>query len=440
MTGLGLYTKKLTRTALLICIFLSGLAPYAMGQRDEPAPVITLAEAFDLALRHSEQLAISSEAVVELEARIREFASRAGPQLSLNASELLQDVPNGEQGLLSVVNRRSLPEARVSLRQPLFSGWREFLAIKAARAQSEAAASGLERAKNLLYLDVALAYYGLLAVQLEIRTRLAVIGTAKERVEELKAREAVGRSRESEVLAAEVQLARIEGRIARARAEERAARETLLFIMGTQPLKENFNLVEPPLPSRLEPLERFLRRAAKRADVEAERHKLRSSEFDLNIARRSGWPTIGLDSNYYLKRAGFQEDIRWDALFSVELPLYSGGAVRSRRSQAESRLRAAQQALALAARRAELEILSAYRDWESGLETAAVLEKAARLAEANARVQSRDYRLDRVSNLEVLDSLNALQEARLDWERARVEALLAQARLEAAAERPGGWE
>lgn len=432
--------KKMTRIALLICPLLSGLAPYAMGQRDEPAPSITLAEAFNAALRHSEQLAISSEAVVELEARIREFTSRAGPQLSLNASELLQDVPNGEQGLLSVVNRRSLPEAKVSLRQPLFSGLREFLAVKAARAQSEAAALGLERAKDLLYLDVALAYYGLLKVQLEIRTRLAVTETAKKRVEELKAREALGRSRESEVLSAEVQLARIEGRIARARAEERAARETLFFITGLQPLTESINLVEPPLPSHLDPMKIFLQCAAKRADVEAERHKLRSSEFDLNIARRSGWPTIGLDSNYYLKRTGFQKDIRWDALFSMELPLYSGGELRSGRLQAESRLRAARQALALAARRAELEIRSAYRDLESGLETAGVLEKAARLAEANAKVQSRDYSLDRVSNLEVLDSLNALQETRLDWERARVEALLAQARLEAAAERPGGRE
>lgn len=432
-------TKKTALIVLLACAFPGMTSSYALGPRDEPVPVITLAEAFNLALLHSEQLAISSETVVELEARIREFTSRAGPQLSLNASELLQDVPNGEQGLLSVVNRRSLPEAKVSLRQPLFSGLREFLAVKAARAQSEAAALGLERAKDLLYLDVALAYYGLLTVQLEIRTRLAVTETAKKRVEELKAREALGRSRESEVLSAEVQLARIEGRIARARAEERAAGETLFFIMGLQPLTENINLVEPPLPSHLDPMEIFLQRAAKRADVEAERHKLRSSEFDLNITRRSGWPTIGLDSNYYLKRTGFQKDIRWDALFSMELPLYSGGELRSRRLQAESRLRAAQQALALAARRAELEIRSTYQDLESGLETAGVLEKAARLAEANAKVQSRDYSLDRVSNLEVLDSLNALQETRLDWERARVEALLAQARLEAAAERPGGW-
>lgn len=423
---------------MLVHVLLGGPPSHALSPREEPGPVITLAEAFDLALRHSEQIAISSEAVVELDARIQEFASRARPQLSLSASELLQDVPNGEQGLLSVVNRRSLPEAKVSLRQPLFSGWREFLAVKAARAQGEAAALGLERAKNLLYLDVALAYYGLLTVQLEIRTRLAVTETAKKRVEELKAREAVGRSRESEVLAAEVQLARIEGQIARAKATERAARETLLFIMGIQLLNENVNLSEPTLPSQLDPMESFLRRAGERADVEAERHKLRFSEFDLSIARRSGWPTIGLDSNYYLKRAGFQDGIRWDALFSLELPLYSGGALRARRLQAESRLRAAQQTLSLAARRAELEIRSAYQDLESGLETAEVLEKAARLAETNANVQSREYLLGRVSNLEVLDSLSALQESRLDWEQARVEALLAQAKLEVAAERPGG--
>jgi outer membrane protein len=394
-----------------------------------PRP-LTLAESFTLALRRSEELAQSGEAVAELEAQTAELRARIGPQFSLVATETLQDVPPNSSGVSSQFTQRNREQAQVAVHQPLFTGLREFLALRALRARGQAAEFSLRRARQRLYGDVAQAYVEVLSVREETAVRRALAEITDDRIKELRSREKLGRSRKSEVLAAEAQRARITAQLETARGRQRQAQLALRFLTGLQE-----DLAPAPLPGAVvEPLPLWLEAAARRPDVEAARLESRAAALGVDMARRLRWPALSLDGNYYLKRPpGFTDRVKWDAALRAELPLYSGGGVSAQVDGASAARRAAEQGLALALRRAVLETESAHDLAESAVSIASALEKATELAEANAKAQAEDYRLGLVTNLDVLGSLNALLESRLSLAEAGLNAALARSRLAVAA-------
>lgn len=400
-----------------------------------PAPAraarpITLPESYALALRRSEELAQRGETVVELEARAEELKAKIRPQASLAATETLQDVPPERSGVSSQFTQSHREQAQVTLSQPLFSGLREFLALRAMRARGRAAELALERARHLLFGDLAQAYVEVLSAQEEASVRRVLAEITDDRIKELESRRRLGRSRKSEVLAAEARRAQIAADLETVSGRRRQTQLSLRFLTG---LEED---LEPRLlsPADLGALEPWLEAARRRPDVEAARLESLAAALGEGVERRARWPVLSLDGNYYLKRPpGFTDRVKWDAVFRAELPLYSGGSLSARIAAAAAVKSSSERALELALRRACLETESAYSAAESAVSIAAALEKAAELAQANAQAQAEDYRLGLVTNLDVLGSLNALQESRLKLSEARLTAALARLRLLVAA-------
>ncbi|MBI5623772.1 MAG: TolC family protein [Elusimicrobia bacterium] len=392
-------------------------APSAAGDAPSGRP-ISLAEAYERALGVSDDLAGRFETVSEAWARVSELWSAVQPRLSLKASEFVQDSSSS----------RDKPEVKFTLRQPLFTGLREFLALRAAKAKGRASELELLRAKDLLYLDVAGAYLDLHGLHRELDIRFALVGITKERIRELKERERIGRSRKSEVLAAESQLAGLVADLAEAKRRELGAQEVLRFLTG---------IPERLVPESMEPqpaagVEGYIASSRSRGDVAARREDLAAAKDATESFRRGRWPFAALDGNYYLKRSESQKDVKWDLTVSAELPLYQGLQTSAQVRQGQARERAAEAALSAALRRAETEVRTAHADLLAGMEVVAALERAVSLAEANAKAQTEDYRLGLVTNLDVLGALNALQQARLRLESSRVDVVFSRFRLAAA--------
>lgn len=397
------------------------------------ARALTLGEAYSLALARSEELAIRGAEYEALLARSREIKGSILPDISLRATETLQDVPPGASGLFLQRNRE---QAWLAAQQPLFSGFREFLAFRASKDLGEAGRLRLERAKQLLYQDVARAYLDTLAAQDEIRIRASLLEITEERLKELRQRLRVGRSRRSELLAAEAQHAQALADQAQARAAERGAQFRLRFLTRLEEDAVPAPLPAPPAPPALDAA---LSRARARPDVEARRLEASAAERNVKAVSRARWPEIGLDANYYLKRPpSFTDQVKWDVVIMGSLPLYNGGRTAAQVRQQVARTAAARAAFEQAARTAELEARTAHEELAVSAGVVEALERAAAAAEANANAQAQDYRLGQVTNLDVLGSLNALQQARLLSNRARLEAWWARARLEVSAGAPGG--
>ncbi len=413
--------------ALLLAVLFFPLPARAA---DRP---VALAEAYKLALARSEEIAISGATYEETVARAEEIFSRALPRLSLMGTETFQDVPRGQSGLFL---QRQREQGWLNLQQPLFSGFREFLAHRASKQQGRAAELRLERARQLLYRDVARAYLDLSAAQEDIRIRAALLAITDDRVKDLKEFRRLGRARASEHLAAESQAAQIRAQLESAKAAEQVAQFRLGFLTGVD---ERLAPDAVPAPGAAPALDAALSRARARADVESARAEKSAAEDSIKVVTRRRWPSISADANYYLKRPpSFTQDVKWDATITGSLPLWSGGEIGAQSRQAKARAKAQEAALSQAVRTAELEARSAHQDLAASAAVVAALDAAEKLAEQNAKAQSEDYRLGQVTNLDVLGGLNVLQQTRLSLNAARVEAYWSRVRLEVAAGVPGG--
>ena len=423
--------KILLLTATLL------LPLWAQAQAVSTLPVpgrpLSLVEAYTLALARSEEIAISGATYEETLAKVDEIFSHVLPRVNLRGSETLQDVPRGASGLFL---QRRREQGWVNLHQPLFTGLREFLAYRASKDLGRAAELSLERAKQLLYRDTARAYLDLLAAQDDIRIRVALVSITQKRVEDLKEFRKVGRARASEMLAAESQLAQNLAQLESSRAAEQVAQFKLSFLTGLdESLAPGAMLEAAQIPA----LEAALAKARVRADVESRRADATAAELSIKVASRARWPVIALDANYYFQRPpSFTSEVKWDATITGSLPLYGGGEIGSQTRQQEARLRARRAALSEGMRMAELEARSAHQRLLSSVAVVSALDTAARLAEDNAKAQSDDYRHGQVTNLEVLGSLNALQQTRLQQNAARIDAYWSRVQLEVAVGVPGG--
>lgn len=132
------------------------------------------------------------------------------------------------------------------------------------------------------------------------------------------------------------------------------------------------------------------------------------------IAQGGVWPDVDLEGHYYTKRVGASQDVDWDVLFTVEVPLFQGGRAAGAISEARSRARQARLRFEEAQRAAGLEIRDVSTRFNAAIARHAALQKAAAAAEQNYRLQVEDYGRNLVNNLNVLQALQDLQDVRRD--------------------------
>jgi protease secretion system outer membrane protein len=409
-------------------------APAAAAVSSAPAVdsmPITLGEAYAAALKRSEVVAEKGETYAQVLAQVDQLWSAVKPRLNLNATQTWQDTPGPNVGFPLPANQQTVA---LNGHQPLFAGLRDFLAVKAGKAQGQSAELAYQRAKQLLYQDVTNAYLNLLLSRRDIATHEGQVKLTEDRVKELKNFEDIGRSRRSEVLAAQAQEAQDAADLESSRGLERVNQETLQFLTG---FERDLAPQEISAPTQAEDMKSFLERAQHRPDVEGARKDFESSDLFVSIQRRQYWPTINLDGNYYLLRPRtFSQHVNWDATLTGQLPIYYGGQIGAQTRQAQAQRGFNEEALSLALRRAELDVRSAHSDLVSDLTIVKALENAMTLAEANAKAQAADYRHGLVTNIDVLASLVTVQNTRLRLDAAQIQAYLARVRLEVAAGGP----
>ncbi len=379
---------------------------------------INMGEAYKLALARSETLAQQAEGIKQLEAAERAIGAAFRPYFDLNASQ-------GKQQ-----NSPSSTKVYLSGGYSLFSGMRDYISAKAAAARTGAAKLGLERARQQLYLNAAQEYLNLFLAQQEVLIRLEQMGVTSRRITELQARENIGRSRKSEVVAAKTQLAQDKASYLAAAVGERLAQQALLFITG---------LVADLAPqelyvSREAALEEYLKLALLRPDLAARRKSVEAYNYLADIQDYNLWPTVGVSANYYAVRRPMPSPAsRWDGTIALNLPLYTGGAAGALKDSAYAARQAAALELQLEERQALTDVRSAFEERKYSLLQTVSLKEALALASDNARYQQDDYKLGLVTNLDVLSALNSVLQTRLALSGAKAQEIFSLLKLETAA-------
>ena len=387
--------------------FSTGSADEILAPRksqEDPAAVaitqesFTLQDCYALALKRSEQLAIAKQAIQEAEGRFLQSLSGALPKLSFNYSHEYQ---SGD----------SEPESKFTFSQPLFSGFKEFAAMAASRAEGRQFRQEESRARQLLLVDVADAFYFYGFYQEHLELTQGIVQALEDRIKELTVRVELGRSRPSELAGARSRLRRAEAEAEQTRADLGVARELLEFLTGKAVLSVRDDLDVPMTPKTGEELAFYV---PGRADVLAAREAVTAARKKAAVAQAGYWPSVSLEGNSYTQKTAANPS-DWDVTLKMSVPIFQGTQTLGKVHEASALATQAELGLSETTRRALMEIRQAYVQWESAHSRVAALKKAVDASEENYQLQAADYRLSMVSNLDVLQALADLHGIRRDY-------------------------
>jgi outer membrane protein len=388
-------------------LFLSGTAfaqPVADG--------LTLKECYALALQRSESIAIQKEYIKETEGQMLQSLSTALPKAAFSYSEKWQDV-DGSRSMGGAA-----PEGKFTLSQPLFTGFKEFAAIGASKHVGRQRQQELKRAEELLFTDVADAFYLYLNYQQDLQVLENTQNVLFERVGELKKRQMIGKSRPGEVASAEAKLRRNEALLEVVRAQKEVAGQLMEFLIG----RTFDRLVDEAIAFEDIQLPALYLKADERADVVAARESFAAYKNNMTAARSSFFPTVTLAGNVYTKRVDLYEDNDWDATLTVNVPLFNGLSDVGQVAQARAQMNTAELKVSQVKRRVLLEVRNVYTKWVSADRKLKAFDRAAEASEKNYKLQAEDFQKSLVSNLDVLQALEDLQGARRDLVAAQTDA------------------
>ncbi|MEK6791940.1 MAG: TolC family protein [Deltaproteobacteria bacterium] len=310
------------------------------GLADGPKRVVTLAEAYRLAIENHEYVRMAEEGVSQADANYDKALSQLLPKLNAEGSYTVysKEVKSGT----FTIQPDDSSRIDVKLTQPLYSGGREWAARRQAALTLEKMRLGGKGAREAVMRAVARAYFGALKAVKDVEIKKAALKRAYERRKVAEARLKAGELTKSAVLRAEAVVAGAEADLIKADGEHVNARNLLKRLVG---ISEDFDLVEPPMKLMLWPgHEEAVKTAyANRLDYRQSILEKDALEAGVDYAKSGYYPSLRLEGAYSWKEQDprttfFQKESIYGAVV-LSFPIFEGGLRIAEVSEARSKFR-----------------------------------------------------------------------------------------------------
>jgi outer membrane protein len=449
--------KTMNILALALTL-LTGPAVFGLSRlRAAERRPLSLDEAVALGLQTSPGLHASREKVASSAAKARELQAGRLPSLKLAGGYTrLSEVPPFEVSLPIFPNPIVVSEnyfnsyaLRLSLEQPLFTGFRLEAGTESARLLEKSASLDLEKDREEFIFSVKSAYWGLArAREYEKAVAENTVEVAAQ-LKDVRAFYEQGLLTKNEVLRAELQLSNAQLMEIDARNGVEVARTALNTLIGL-PLDTEVDLTTtaeslaaglPAEEAMAGPAASSLLQAAlsERPELRSANFRIRASEAGVKTAKAGWYPQVFLSGNYYYLRpnprimpAKDEFTGTWDLGISVSFDIWNWGQTKSRTVQAEAQLAEAKDARKLLVDQAVLEVTQSRLAVSRARQKVDVAGQAVVQAEENLRVTRETFRQGLALNRDVLDAETSLLQAKIDRIQAGIDLVLAQAGLEKA--------
>jgi outer membrane protein TolC len=401
---------------------------------------ITLEQSYKLAVERSDSLRMQEEQIKLAQAKYDEVFGQVFPNLHVISSERLQNAPgqtnqNSNSGSTTPgtgnFSGRSRFQTYFSVTQPIFQGFRDWYTIEAFKKDLSSKGYDLTRRHQLLYQDVAEVFYQILMYHGD----LVELGVTKkienERIEELNRFVKLGRSREAEILAVQSDLAALESQTEQILGFLESSKELLSFLTGkpsaTLKLIDDGSLTFNPVS-----LETLLSQSQARPDLLSVQSSQASAQELVKAAKAERWPAFTLQGNAY-PVDNPDSGHNWDIMFKADLPIFEGGSISARIRQQEAAQRSAAYQLSETQRTIEREVRAAFSDFRSSQAQVKALDRLVAAAKLNYESQREDYKSGVVTNIDVLQAIKQMEDARIRLHDARKTAQIDAVKLSVAA-------
>jgi outer membrane protein len=319
-------------------------------------------------------------------------------------------------------NQNHTSQSNITMSYTLFNGGQNYNAVGASRAAVAAKRQTLAREYETIYQDVAQGFYNVLQYEGDLVIQHDLIEALSARVDDLLQRVKLGRSRPSEMLQAQTDLANARVTYEQQMGSSNAALETVAFYIGIP--AGHFKLKDTGRFPSARDLEYYLQQSGGRPDVLSQVDSLRQAERNLSVAKGELFPTVTANGDYLAQQD--PEDNNVDATLSLQIsmPIFDGGLILAQIHQNHELVRQSALNVQQLQRTADQDTRTAYVNFQASVAQVVVLREAARYAAKNLEAQVEDYRRGVVSNLDVLTALQDYQTARASLHNANMTARL----------------
>ncbi len=314
--------------------------------------------------------------------------------------------------------------------ETIFSGLTQVAAVKGAGANIDVQKYALLNQSRLLLLNVASAFYNVLALE-ESDQALTTSKDLNEKTLALEKKwQKMGRSRTADVSNTQAQLMQVDADLESDRNQLVQARETLATLANIKPDQILISNETYNMPSHV--MDRIQSLVDDRPDVKSAAANVAVSDAYLLQAHGEHLPTLQAQGTYYLDKEGSVPSPEWTVGLTASLPLFEGGQIVAQEDQAASKKRQAEMQLSLARRSAQDDIREANKSLVESIGETAAYQKAVHAYQQDYQDVMHDLKLNLTTNLELLQTLSSLENAKISFIKAKYQTLYDQVWLDVA--------
>jgi outer membrane protein len=398
---------------------LATISPVADNANN--ARALDLQTCFQLTAIRDDSLKISKEDVEIARAQMSQSIAALWPTFTVNNQQQFLHYTGPSAGLsfssiggvttFSQGQRNYQSQSNVNMSFTIFNGGQNWNNVGASARAIAAKKQTLARDYQTIYQDVAQAFYNVLQFEGDMAVEADLIDALRARVDDLRNRVNLGRSRPSELLQAQTDLANAKVTYESQRGSMNTSMETVAFYTGVPSAK--LVLKDTQQFPTVQQLGAYLAHSPNRPDVLSQIETMKQSERQLASAIGQFFPTISAQGNFLASQDPVSNNI--DATMTIEasMPIFDGGLIAGQVHQNHELVRQNRIDIEQLQRTADQDTRTAYANFDASVAQILVLREAATLAAKDFEAQVDDYRRGVVSNLDVLTALQDYQTARI---------------------------
>ncbi|RUM88479.1 MAG: hypothetical protein DSZ24_03555, partial [Thermodesulfatator sp.] len=320
------------------------------------------------------------------------------------------------------------------LTQPIFNQGREILGLRRARIALDQAQNYLEAVRQRVLFEVERAYLTALLAEDRVRVLEEAVRTARENLKVVENRFRAGRALKSDLLEAEVFLARQEKELEAGRHDLRVALSALNLVLGV-PLETSWGLEKPSSfeAPRGKPELWFCAARRLRPDLKVEEARVRQAHLAVKEARWRFLPSLNLKGVYETNAedplTGGADGEAYTLMAELNFNIFKGFRDRAALSQARAQLLAAQSRLRQYQREVTHQVVEALSALATARKQVEVTAKSVSEAREGLRLLQKRYQAGLALLVELQEAETALKRARLMHLQALYDLRIAAARL-----------
>ena len=436
--------KSMKRFKLLLSVFFVGILYISKAQ-----DAVSIKDAVVFALENKADAKRADLAIKKAEYKIDEAKAGALPQVSANAglqyNPIIQEMAlttngkneNGEPVKQTSIIKMGQPwntNVGINVYQTIFDQ-RVFTGLKAAKSTREFYQINADLTDEQIIERVATAYYQVFVQEEKLKTIDKSLENTTKVKNVIKSLVDNGLAKPIDLDRVIVQLNNISSSRQQLVNAVEISKNALKFYMG-YPIKQEINLEEVTIEPNLLILEDEINTSMRTEFKVLEKQK-ELLGFAKEAEKANLYPTVGLSGNYGLQGFGEQfitsKNYMWSDLasigLSVKVPIFTGGSTKAKINQAEIDLLDIEEQMNDTKLGLDLEYQNAKSQIENTLKSVDIQRENVSLAEKVLSNTQSNYQHGLATLTEIIDSENALTDARNNYSNALLEYKIAEVAL-----------